>query len=50
MQNTITQIDFQDAFKNGRSVGNSPYTQKGTTSKVMVASKPKVVFDQIAAL
>jgi hypothetical protein len=31
--NTLTEHDFQDAFKNGRSSGNGAYTQKGTTSR-----------------
>jgi hypothetical protein len=37
--------DFQDAFKNGRSAGNGAYARKDTTSRVMLASKPKV--DQV---
>jgi hypothetical protein len=41
--------DFQDAFKNCRSAGNSAYEKKGTTSKVMVASWLKISFEQIAA-
>jgi hypothetical protein len=28
--NTLTEHIFQDAFKHGRSAGNSAYTQKGT--------------------
>jgi hypothetical protein len=36
--NTLTEHDFQDAFKNGRSA------EMGTTSRVMVASKPKISF------
>jgi hypothetical protein len=42
--NTITEHDFQDEFKNGRSSGNGSYAQKGTTSRVMVASRPKIIF------
>jgi hypothetical protein len=42
--NTRKENDFQDAFKNGRSSGNSAYTQKGTNSMVTVASRPKVSF------
>jgi hypothetical protein len=42
--NTLTEHDFQDAFKNGRSAGNNPYTRKGTISRVMVASRTKVSF------
>jgi hypothetical protein len=40
----LTEHDFQDAFKNGRSAGNSACTQKGNTSRVIVASRPKVSF------
>jgi hypothetical protein len=42
--NTLTEHDFQDAFKNGRSTGNSAYSWKGTTFRVMVTSRPKVSF------
>jgi hypothetical protein len=42
--NTLTKYDFQDAFKNDRSNGNGAYQQKGTTLRVMVASRPKVSF------
>jgi hypothetical protein len=44
MLNSLSEHDFQDAFKNGRSAGNSAYMQKGTTSRVMVASRLKVSF------
>jgi hypothetical protein len=47
--NTLTEQDFQDAFKNCRSAGNGAYWRKGTTSRVMVASRPKVSFDEMAA-
>jgi hypothetical protein len=47
--NTLTEHDFQDAFKNCRNAGNSVYGRKGTTSRVMVASRPKVSFDEMAA-
>jgi hypothetical protein len=30
--NTLTEHDFEDAFKNGRSAGNGAYARKGTTS------------------
>jgi hypothetical protein len=46
--NSLTEHGFQDTFKNGRSAGNGEYALKGTTSRVIVASKPKVNFDQIA--
>jgi hypothetical protein len=42
MLNTLREHDFQDAFKNGRSSGDGAYTQKGPTSRVIVASSPKV--------
>jgi hypothetical protein len=42
---TLTEHEFQDAFKkDGRSTGNSAYARKGTTLRVMVASRPKVSF------
>jgi hypothetical protein len=41
--NTVTEHYFQDAFQNSRSTGN------GTTSMVMVASRPKVSFHQMVA-
>jgi hypothetical protein len=45
MLNTLTENDFWDAFKkNGRSAGNGAYMQKRTTSRVKVASRPKVSF------
>jgi hypothetical protein len=43
--NTLTEHDFQDALKNGRSAGNGAYIPKG--KRVMVASTKKV-FDQMA--
>jgi hypothetical protein len=42
--NTLTEHDFQDAFKNGRNAGNDAYAQKGTTSRVVVANAPKISF------
>jgi hypothetical protein len=47
--NTPTEHDFQDALKNCRNARNSAYSMKETTSKVMVASRPKLVFGQMAA-
>jgi hypothetical protein len=45
MLNTLIENKFQDAFKkNGRSAGNVAYICKGTTSRVMVASRPKASF------
>jgi hypothetical protein len=41
---TLTEHNFQDAFKKGRSCRNGACTQKGTTSRMMVASGPKVSF------
>jgi hypothetical protein len=34
--------------KNSRSAGNGVFQLNGTTSRVMVASRAKVVFDQMA--
>jgi hypothetical protein len=42
--NTLTKHDFQDAFKTRRSAGNGAYERKGTTSRVMMASRSKVSF------
>jgi hypothetical protein len=47
--NTLTEHDFQTAFKNGTSTGNGAYEQNETTSRVMVVSRTKVSFDQMAA-
>jgi hypothetical protein len=38
--NTLSEHDFQHAFKNGRGAGNSAYAWKGSTSRVMAASRP----------
>jgi hypothetical protein len=38
--NTVTGHNSQDALKNGRVAGNGAYACKGTTSRVMVASRP----------
>jgi hypothetical protein len=45
--NTLTEHDFQDAFKDGRSAGSCENMWKGTTSTRPVG--PKLVFDQMAA-
>jgi hypothetical protein len=42
--NTLTEHDFQDTFKNGRSARNSAYMPKGTTSRVVLTGGPKVTF------
>jgi hypothetical protein len=42
--NTLMKHDFQDAFEDGSSDGNKVYMWKGTTSRVMVASRSKVSF------
>jgi hypothetical protein len=39
--NTLTEHNFQDAFKNAATLGNCAYARKGTTLRVMVASRPK---------
>jgi hypothetical protein len=41
--NTLTEQDFQDAFKEWQKRCGA-YTRKGTTSRMMVASKPEVGF------
>jgi hypothetical protein len=44
----VIQAEHQAVhFKNGRSIGNGACMQKGTTSRVMEASEPKLVFEQI---
>jgi hypothetical protein len=42
--NILTEHDLQNAFKNDRSTGDGAYSRKGATSRVMVASRPKVIF------
>jgi hypothetical protein len=42
--NTLTEHNFQDAFKNGRTAGNGAYSRNGTTTRAMVASSPNVSF------
>jgi hypothetical protein len=42
--NTLTEHDFQDALKNGRSIGNSAYMRKGTALRVIVANRLQVSF------
>jgi hypothetical protein len=42
--NTLAEQDFQDAFKKRQHSGNDSYARKGTTSRVMVASRSKVSF------
>jgi hypothetical protein len=44
VMNTLTEHDFQDAFKNFRSAGNCAYAGKGTTWRAMVVSRLKVRF------
>jgi hypothetical protein len=44
VMNTLKELNIQDAFKNGRSEGNDAYVWTGTTSRVTVASRPKVSF------
>jgi hypothetical protein len=43
MLKTLTE-HFQDAFKSGRNAGIGADSQKGTSSRVMMASRPKVSF------
>jgi hypothetical protein len=42
--NTLTEHNFQDAFKNDRSTENTAYLCKGTASRMMVVSSPTVSF------
>jgi hypothetical protein len=49
MLNTLTEHNFQDAFKNGRSSGNTVYVRNVTTSRVWGPVGPKLVLDQMAA-
>jgi hypothetical protein len=42
--NTVTERDLQDGFKNGKSAVNGACARKGTTSRAMMASRPKVKF------
>jgi hypothetical protein len=42
--NTLTENYFQDAIQNCRSVGNVAYVRKAITSRVIVASRPRVSF------
>jgi hypothetical protein len=42
--NTLTEPDFQDAFKNDISAGNGEYGRKGTASRVIVVRELKVSF------
>jgi hypothetical protein len=41
---TLTEHDSQDAFKNGRSGGNSSYMRKETTLRVTMVSRHKASF------
>jgi hypothetical protein len=49
MLNSITEHDFQDAFKEWQSAGNGAHAQKETTSRVVVASRPKVNFLKVCS-
>jgi hypothetical protein len=42
--NTLTEHDYQNTFKNGRSSGNGAYALKRNTSGIIVANRPKVSF------
>jgi hypothetical protein len=42
--NTPTEHNFQDTFKKSRNSINDGYARKGTTSRVMMASRSKVSF------
>jgi hypothetical protein len=48
--NTVTEHDYQDAFKKWQKRWNGAYSRKGATSRVIAASRQKcIVFDQMAA-
>jgi hypothetical protein len=47
--NTVTEYDLRMHLEIGRSTGSGTYTQKGTTLRVTVASRPNVSYDQMAA-
>jgi hypothetical protein len=47
--NSLSEHELQDAFKNGRHVGTAAYARKRPTSRVMMASRPKINSDQMAA-
>jgi hypothetical protein len=40
--NTLTEHEFQDACKYGRSAGNVAYARKVTTSMFIVVNKPEI--------
>jgi hypothetical protein len=41
LRNTLTEHNFHDAFKEGRSTENGAYALKGScTSRMMMASRP----------
>jgi hypothetical protein len=42
--NTLTEYEFQDAFKKWQKRWERRYMWKGTTSRVMVAIRPKTSF------
>jgi hypothetical protein len=44
----ITKHDFRDAFKKAEALGSVHTPRKGTTSSLMLASRPRVRFDQTA--
>jgi hypothetical protein len=47
--NTLTKHDFQDAFKKWQKGWEQSIVRKATISRVMVAIRPKVFFEQMAA-
>jgi hypothetical protein len=46
--NILWEHDFRNVFKNSRSSESGAWARKGTASRVMVASRPKIIFDHIA--
>jgi hypothetical protein len=47
--NTLTVHDFQDAFKKWQNRWERCIRTDGSTTRVMVASRPKINFDQMTA-
>jgi hypothetical protein len=45
--NTQREHDFQDALKNGKSVGNGAYARKGTALLVEKTQQPKLMVQQL---
>jgi ribosome-binding factor A len=44
MLNTLTQRNFQDAYKNVTSAESSAYVQMRTAQRMTMAIRPKIIF------